>query len=198
MNFNEIDSESNFDFTYYEKLILLINQLFKVLHAPHERAYVLYTYIPKFKENKQYGMIGYLANQLCLQALGIWDLEKSLPFVKVHFNEDGPIEGLEHSKGIKDFLQRKDKLSKMIYDEFEEIELVEEPVKQHSVYRGFLGSHSQSHKRKRNNQNQKTPGTFSRKRGRPGRRASGMFGVPETKSNENLNENSNLRSPLIA
>lgn len=123
-NFNELDSESNFDYEYYEKLILIIREIFSRVQSAEERAYVLYTMLP----NQNYDLIPYVAKQIGLQSLGMWaqeipQLEGNVPFSLEGF--EGHLEDFRRGS----FEKRKAELVKYVLGEFEEIVLNFEPVK---------------------------------------------------------------------
>ena len=132
-NFNELDSESNFDYEYYEKLILIIREIFDRVQSAEERAYVLYTMLP----NEKYDLIPYLAKQIGLQSLGMWAEEIPQLEGNVPFSLDGFEEHLEKFR-TKPFEKRKEELLKYIFGEFEEIVLNFEPVKPKSRSRSSM------------------------------------------------------------
>jgi hypothetical protein len=116
--FNDFDSESNFDFDVYEELILWIHSLFTKEKSPEGRAYILYTHLPSM-----HGIIGFLAKQIFVHSLGLWS-EKVYAIGMLKTDITG-IHRTGLAKGLT-FDQRKTALSKMISDEFETAEIVDD------------------------------------------------------------------------
>jgi hypothetical protein len=113
-NLNEIDSESNMDFQYYEQFISYIQHIFKTIESAKDRVGVLYNYLIVNKDIPS--ILTYLGRQICLEALGLWNKDFYKPAIEV----DIPAYQADKTF-IGEFKTRKETLLKFLHDTFETI-----------------------------------------------------------------------------